>query len=206
MRIFDFFINTFHLKGVVFMSKTKKLTTSALLVAMSAVLTFISKVIPAPWFQGGAVTLGSMVPIIAIAIMFGTKWGIVSGLVYSVLNILIMGFYPPPTQTFLNFAAVVLLDYAVAFGVLGLAGTFYKLLGKKVWAIPISGAIVTTLRYISHIVSGILIWGVYAEEGQSVLAYAVLYNGSFMIPEIIITTVVLALLSAFLQKQIRKAN
>ena len=186
------------------MSKTKKITTSALMVAMAAVLTFLSKMIPAPWFQGGAVTLASMVPIMAISLMFGTKWGIVSGVVYSVINILIMGFYPPPTQTFLNFALVVLFDYVIAFGVLGLAGTFYSLLGKKMWAIPVSGAIVTTFRYICHIISGILIWGVYASEGQSVLAYAVLYNGSYMLPEIIITTVVLVLLSPFLQQQINK--
>ena len=187
------------------MSKTKKLTTSALMVAMAAALAFISKIIPSPWLQGGSVTLASMVPIIAVSLMFDIKWGLTVSIVYSLIN-MVTGFYPPPTQTFLNFAVVVLFDYVIAFGVFGIAGTFYRLFGKKIWAIPVSGAIVTTLRYICHIISGILIWGVYAPEGQSVLAYSVLYNGGYMLPEIIITTVVLALLSAFLEKKIKKAN
>ena len=55
------------------MNTTKKLTTSALLVALATVLMWVSKLIPAPWLQGGSVTIASMVPIIAVGIMFGTK-------------------------------------------------------------------------------------------------------------------------------------
>ena len=182
------------------MSKTKKLTISAIMVALSAVLVIISKLIPAPWLQGGSITLASMVPIIAASIILGTKWGVVCGFVFSLIQMM-TGFYPPPTQTFLNFLLVVLLDYVIAFGVLGLAGMFYRMLGKKVWSVTISGVIVTFLRYICHILSGILIWGVYAEEGQTVLAYSITYNGSYMIPEIIITGVVLSLISNMILKQ-----
>ncbi len=174
------------------MTQTKKLTLSAILTALSFVLMMISKVLPAPWLQGGSVTLASMVPIIVISVYLGTKWGLISGFVYSLLQMM-TGFYPPPTQTFLYFALVVLLDYVFAFSVLGLAGLFVKLMKNKVWAIPVSGVIVTSIRYLCHILSGLLIWGVYAPEGQTVLAYAVLYNGSYMIPEIIITGVVLGL-------------
>ena len=187
------------------MSKTRILTTSAIMVALSVVLAFVSKVIPAPWLQGGSITIASMVPIIVVSLMFGVRWGLISGFVYSLIQ-MIMGFYPPPTQTFLNFAAVVLFDYVIAFGVLGLAGGFYKLFGEKLWAIPVSGAVVATLRFICHIISGVLIWGVYREEGQSVLGYSLAYNGGYMIPEIIITTVVLAALAVFIDKQIKKAN
>ena len=182
------------------MSKTKKLTISAIMVALSAVLVIISKLIPAPWLQGGSITLASMVPIIAASIILGTKWGVVCGFVFSLIQMM-TGFYPPPTQTFLNFVLVVLLDYVIAFGVLGLAGMFYRMLGKKVWSVTISGVIVTFLRYICHILSGIFIWGVYAEEGQTVLAYSITYNGSYMIPEIIITGVVLSLISNMILKQ-----
>jgi len=175
------------------MKTTKKLTTSALLVALATVLMLLSKIIPTPWLQGGSITLASMVPIILAGIMFGTKWGLCTSLVYALLQMM-FGFYPPPTQTFIYFVLVVFLDYIFAFGVLGLSGTFYNLFGKKSISIPLSGFIVTFLRYICHIISGITIWGVYAAEGQSVLAYSLIYNGSYMIPEIIITTVVLALL------------
>ncbi len=185
------------------MSKIKKLTTCAVLIALSVVLVFVSKMIPAPWMQGGSITLASMVPIIVISLVIDTKWGLLSGLAFSLIQMM-TGFYPPPTQTFLNFALVVLLDYVLAFGLLGLAGSFYNLFGQKLWAIPVSGAIVTAFRYVCHILSGILIWGVYADEGQSVLSYSVLYNGSYMIPEIIITTIVLALLSKLIEKQRRQ--
>ena len=175
------------------MNTTKKITTSALLIALATVLMWVSKLIPAPWMQGGSVTLASMVPIVMVGIMFGTKWGLCSSLAYAVIQML-FGFYPPPTQTFINFVLVILLDYIIAFGGLGLSGFFYKLSGKKAFSAPISAFIVTTLRYICHILSGILIWGVYAEEGQTVLAYSLIYNGTYMIPEIIITTVVAGLI------------
>ncbi len=181
------------------MTKTKKLTLSAIMVALSTVLVIISKLIPAPWMQGGSITLASMVPIIAASIVIDLKWGLLTGIVFSIIQMM-TGFYPPPTQDFLSFFLVIMLDYILAFGVLGLAGLFYRLMNKKVWAIPVSGVIVTFLRYVCHIISGILIWGVYAEEGQGVLAYSVTYNGSYMIPEIIITGVVLAILSKFIIK------
>ena len=181
------------------MTKTKKLTLCALLVAMATVLAMVSKIIPAPWLQGGSVTLASMVPIIAVSIIIDMRWGLLASVVYSLIQML-TGFYPPPTQTILYFFLVIFLDYIAAFGVLGFAGSFSKLLGSKKWSIPASGAIVAFLRYICHILSGVLIWGVYAGEGQSVLAYSLIYNGSYMIPEIIITAVALALMSGVIEK------
>jgi len=186
------------------MSKTRKITTSALLVALATVLMLLSKLIPSmPW--GGSVTLASMVPLIVLSLMLGTKWGIFAGGVYALIQML-TGFYPPPTQTFPDFILVVVLDYLLAFGILGIAAWFYRMFGKKLWAIPLSGLLVTMLRYLCHILSGILIWGVYAEEGQTVLAYSLLYNGSYMIPEIILTTAVLALFSGFLQKWLTRSQ
>ena len=176
------------------MSKTKKLTASALMVALATVLMIISKLIPAPWLQGGSITLASMVPIITVGILFGTKWGVCASVSYAMLQMM-FGFYPPPTQTLLYFILVILLDYIFAFGALGLSGIFYSLMGKRRFAIPVSAFVVTTLRYICHIMSGILIWGVYAPEGQSVLSYSLVYNGTYMVPEIIITTIVLAIIA-----------
>ena len=171
------------------MKTTKKIAVSAIMTALATVLMLLSKIIPAPWLQGGSVTIASMVPIITVGILFGTKWGLYSSLCYSLLQMM-FGFYPPPTQTFIYFILVVLLDYVFAFGVLGLSGMFYSLLGKKKFAIPVSSFIVTSLRYLCHILSGLLIWGVYAPEGQSVLMYSLIYNGTYMVPEIIISVIV----------------
>jgi len=181
------------------MTKTKKLTTSAVLIALSTVLVFASKLIPAPWLQGGSVTLASMVPIILISFINGTKWGILSGFVFSLIQMM-TGFYPPPTQNFISFVLVIFLDYIFAFTVLGCADIFKKLTKNKPWSECVSGVVVTSFRYFFHILSGILIWGVHAEEGQTVLSYSVIYNGSYMIPEIIITGVVIALITPVIKK------
>ncbi len=176
------------------MNTTKKLTASALMVALATALMWVSKLVPAPWLQGGSITLASMVPIITAGILFGAKWGLCASVSYALIQMM-FGFYPPPTQTFLNFGLVVFLDYIAAFGVLGLSGVFYRLINKKS---PVTAGIcafiVTLLRYICHILSGILIWGVYAGEGQSVLVYSVIYNGSYMLPEIVISTFVTTLI------------
>lgn len=182
------------------MSNMKKLTTSAIFIALSVVLVFLSKMIPAPWLQGGSVTPASMVPVIIISLVIDTKWGLLSAFAFALIQML-FGFQPPPTQNFFSFVAVVLLDYLFAFGVLGLSGAMWYCFGKKPWAIPVSGIFVCALRYLCHILSGVLIWGVYAPEGQSVLIYSVLYNGSYMLPETIITAVVLCLLRKMIQKE-----
>ncbi len=175
------------------MKKTNKLTLSAVLTALAFALILASKLLPAPWTQGGYITLASMVPIILVSVIAGTKWGLVSGFVFSLIQMM-TDFYLPPATTFLSFAGVILLDYVFAFTVLGLAGFFVKLMGNKTWAIPLSGTIVTGLRYMMHVLSGLLIWGAFADT-DCVPLYALIYNGSYMIPEMIITTGVLAIIA-----------
>lgn len=183
------------------MTAVKKLTLSGVLVAMSVVLVLASELIPSlP--NGGKITLASMVPVIFISLILGTKWGISASICFSLIQMM-TGFYPPPVQNFSSFLLVILLDYLIAFGGLGLAGLFKNIFGGKRWSYALSGVIVGLIRYICHIISGIVIWGVYAPEGQGVLAYSLTYNGSYMIPEIIITGVVIYLLSPLVLKQIK---
>ncbi len=181
------------------MNKTQKLTLSAVMVAAATVLTLLSGIIPFRWLQGGSVTLASAVPILLIGLLCGTKWGLLGGVVFALIQMM-QGFYAPPTPTWYYFFLVIFLDYIAAFGVYGLAGSFYRLLGKKSWAIPTAGAICLILRFVCHFFSGLLIWGVYAEAGQSVWAYSLIYNGGYMLPEAIINTAVLAVLIPFILK------
>ncbi len=172
---------------------TKRLTTSAIMIALAAVLSYFT-IFPAP--NGGDITIGSMVPIVLVALLYNTKWGIFTAITYSVVNMLIKGVVTTlPAYTLSTYLLMILIDYILAFGVLGLAGFFYRAMGKKTWAMPVSAAIVTSLRFVCHFISGILLWGSYAPEGQSVYYYSLLYNGGYMVPEIVITTVIVALLS-----------
>ena len=152
--------------------KTRRLTESALMIALAAVLAMV-KVLDLP--QGGSITAASMVPIIFVALRYGTRWGVFSALVFSVIQ-MIQGFYPPPTQTLFWFVLVVLLDYVVAFGVLGLA----------------------PLRFCCHFLSGLIIWGT-GDPAVPDWLWSLTYNGSFMLPETIISAVVIGLLMKFVK-------
>ena len=176
--------------------KTKKLVVSAMLTALGSVLSLYA-VYRLP--TGGAVTLASMVPVIMISFLSGTKHGLLSAMVYALIQA-VTGFYAPPVQNFISFVTVILFDYVFAFAVLGFADTFWKALGRRKWAIAVCGAFTVFLRFLCHIVSGVAIWSVYAPEGQSPLMYSLIYNGSYMLPEIIITAVVLISLSSLIFK------
>jgi len=182
-------------KGLIFL--TKRLTTSAILIALSAVLSVIT-VLKMPY--EGSVTAASMVPVLAIGFIWGTRQGIVSAFAYALLQML-LGFSAPPVQTVWYFLAVVMLDYIIAFGVLGLSDIFYKMFGKFKYKIALSGGICVILRFLCHFLSGILIWSTYAPEGQSPALYSLIYNGSYMGVELVITVLVLLLLAPVIEKQ-----
>lgn len=179
---------------------TKKITTSAVLIALSAVLSLVT-VFKAAY--GGSVTAASMVPIIIIGYIYGTKWGLLSGFVYALLQMITGGITPPPTQNVFMYILVIFIDYVFAFSFLGLSGFFYKLFKKKSFSIPLSGAIVMALRFCCHFLSGILIWYVYAPEGMSIALYSLLYNGGYMLPEIIISVIVLSMLILPIERLIK---
>lgn len=181
--------------------KTRIMAECAVMVAMSAVLQMIP-FIKLP--QGGTVTLASMVPIVFIALRHGVKWGLLTSFVGSLVQMLLGGINPPPTETFFWFAMVVLLDYVIAYTVLGLAPFFAKPFRNQLVGAGVGAFSVTLLRYICHIISGILIWHVYAPEGQPVWLYSISYNGSYMIPEMIITVIVVVLLWKFVAMRVLK--
>ena len=76
---------------------TKKLTTSAMLVALSVVLSMVT-VFRAPY--GGTVTAASMVPVVITGLVYRSKWGLLTALVYAILQMIIGGIVPPPVPSF----------------------------------------------------------------------------------------------------------
>ncbi|MBR6524274.1 MAG: energy-coupled thiamine transporter ThiT [Clostridia bacterium] len=163
--------------------KTKKLTLAGMLIALATVLSLI-KIFDMPY--GGSVTAGSMVPIIIFSMQCDTKWGITQAICYSIIQ-LMLGWYAPPAQNFVSFAAVILLDYVIAFGGLGLAGPIARRLGGGRSATAVGVILVLFIRFLCHFLSGILIWGSFAPEGQPVWLYSLLYNGGYMLGETVVT-------------------
>jgi len=156
------------------------LAESSVLIAVGFALSYIT-LIKLP--QGGSVTPLSMLPILMIGLRHGPKWGLGGGFAYACLQML-QQFWPPPTATVAAYISVILLDYVFAFTILGLSGFFRGMRYGLVYAAPVC----LFLRFMSHFVSGIVVWGVYAGE-LPVWLYSLTYNGSFMGIELLLVLV-----------------
>ena len=172
------------------MKNTKVLVEGAIMVALATVLCFI-RIFKLPW--GGSVTLLSMLPIVLFSIKRGVKAGMAVSVLFSLVQLFqgildgLFGWGLTPG----TLIACIFLDYVLAYSVLGIAGIFRK---KKMagWLAGITLAIV--LRFLVHFISGVVIWGSFGElwEGFSTdnsVIYSLLYNGCYMLPELIFTLI-----------------
>ena len=171
-------------------STLKRIAESAMLIAIGTVLSLFT--FQGPWALGGGITVCSMLPMVMIAQRYGTKWGIFTSLVYSVLQ-MVIGFnnvqYAP---TALSAAGIILFDYILAYTVLGFSASFNHVVKDRRKAIVL-GIVVTFFgRFICHFFSGLIIWeALFPNElGWAPPIWSLAYNGSYMLPEIIITSIV----------------
>jgi thiamine transporter len=155
---------------------TRVLAEIAIAIALATVLSYI-KIFSMPY--GGSVTLGSMVPILLISFRRDVKVGVTTGVIYGLVQMFLDGWFYSPVG--------MLLDYPLAFGVLGLAGLFKKR--------PIIGVVLGMAgRFVCHFISGVVFFGIYAPEGMSPVIYSAAYNGGYMLPEIVISAILIYLL------------
>ena len=176
------------------------LVEGAMMLALAWVIDYVCALAPynAILFPvGGSITIG-MLPIAYYAYRHGAAWGMGAGLVFSGLQI-VMGWYPPPAGTWWAFILCVLLDYVIAFTVIGAAPLFSKAFGQKNQVLRLTGygvgaVIVCILRYVSSVLSGGILWGSYAPEGMNPWVYSLVYNAGYMLPNAILTGICAVLL------------
>ena len=190
-------------------TKTKRIVESGLLIAMATVLTVLSMAFPLKLPFGGSVTLLSMLPIVLLSYRHGIKWGICSGFVFSLIQIAtgidnVKAFFVPEDYKLTAALGIIFLDYIAAYTVVGLGGFFRNRIKNPSASLALGAAAALSFRYICHIISGAVFFGMWAEwffsqyeigdkilstfSGASLsLIYSVVYNGLFMIPEIILT-------------------
>ncbi|MDD2533880.1 MAG: energy-coupled thiamine transporter ThiT [Eubacteriales bacterium] len=174
-------------------------------IALSSVLSLI-RVFEMP--QGGSVTAASMLPILFVALALGPAWGMGIGAVYGLLQFII--------QPYAAHWASVVLDYPLAFGLLGLAGFMARPIQERMaernllhrlsairWTNILLAVVVGMAgRTLAHVISGVVFYGSYAAEaGQNPWIYSLTYNLSYMIPEAIITLIVLVPLAVVFRKK-----
>ena len=167
----------------------RRLVECAVLIAIGTVLSLFE--FSGPWALGGGITVCSMLPLVLICHRHGTKWGISSALVYGVLQMFLCMKNVMYGRNFWEVLAIILLDYVIAFGVIGLAGIFDKCIKNRPVSIAVGSVFATLLRLACHFVSGWIIWEALwpNELGWASPLWSLAYNASYMIPEMIITTV-----------------
>lgn len=160
------------------MFAVKQLVFCAMSIALGTVLSNI-KLLDFPW--GGSITLLSMLIIALPGYFFGLGAGLITGVAYGVLQLIIDPYVLFPLQ--------VVVDYFLAFGALGLSGLFANAKNGLV-----KGYITGVLgRYVFVVISGWLFFGEYAWEGWAALPYSLVYNGIYVFAEAIMTLIIIML-------------
>lgn len=198
-----------------FSKRTATMVECAILIALGTILS----IIPTPHLPwGGSITIGSMLPLVIIGYRHGLKWGIFSSMIYSLIQMLLGGstisaaFLPGDDQMKWYLAVLmVLLDYFFAFSLVGLSGLFRNK-NKPSKSLALGALVGTSARFVMHFLSGWILWGAWASwffegfdettggsfgqfiishfDGQMLACvYSLIYNGLYMIPEILITVV-----------------
>ena len=169
-------------------SMTQRLVLSAMLIAIAAVLSII-KVIDLPY--GGSVTPASMLPLVIIAYRFGTPWGLLCGFVYGIIQLFLgMDNFSYVTGA-ASVIALAIFDYLLAFTGLGFGGIFRKKDSSSQPAAFISGILLVSLiRYLCHVISGATVWAGLSVPTADALRYSVIYNATYMLPELLVLLII----------------
>lgn len=152
------------------MSDTRSIVYGAISIALSFALSY-AKLFKLP--QGGSVTFASLLPLMVYCCMFGTRRGLVVCTIYGVLQALQDPFIIHPMQF--------LLDYPLAFGLIGVSGIFMEkgvFKDKKIVAFLLGGIIAVVLRYACHVCSGVFAFADYADLDKygTAIVYSMAYN------------------------------
>ena len=153
-------------------NKTRRLTESAMLMAVAIVLELLSKLFIPEFPFGGQITLVSMLPIVLISYRHGVKWGFVAAAAYALLEMAIgtktlMAAFQPgyfgDGVLIGNALLMCLLDYVVAFTALGLGGLFRNRIQKPGISLMAGSLVALSARYLAHVASGYILFSGYAE-------------------------------------------
>lgn len=155
---------------------TKKMVLCAILIALTIILGEI-KLFHLPF--GGSITLFSMLAGTLAGYFSGWKWGLTSGLVIGLLELAFGGYVVHPVQ--------LVLDYILAFTAYGLSGFF----SEKKYGLYVGYIVSVIVRFICSFLSGWIFFGSYAPEGTYPWAYSLIYQASYMMPEMVITLIIL---------------
>jgi len=205
-------------------SKTRRITESAMLLALAVVLELVSKTLIPPMAFGGQLTIVCMLPVVLISYRHGVRWGFVAAFTYSLLQMALgagtvtAAFQPGyfGDEAMLGRALLMcLLDYVAAYTLLGLGGCLRNRIQNPGLALSLGSLVALGARYASHVLSGYVLfsgwaewfftqegfpaWGAVLTETLSPnmlgFVYSLVYNGMYMVPEMILTAIAAVLIA-----------
>ena len=169
-------------------SHIRRMTECSMMVALASVLSLLP-LVEMPY--GGSITLASMLPIVILSYRHGAAWGLVSGLLYGVIQQLLGLKNLSYFTTWQSVLAVILLDYLIAYAVIGLAGIFRRREKNQPLALLYGGVFACLLRYLLHVIAGATVWAGLSIPTEAALLYSISYNATYMLPETLILVTVL---------------
>ncbi|NVY96491.1 energy-coupled thiamine transporter ThiT [Lactobacillus sp. DCY120] len=149
--------------------------------------------------------LYGIVPIYIYTWRRGLVAGMGSGLVWGLLDLILRGL---SSGSVLNVWQGI-LEYPLAFSVLGLAGWATPLIQKKArqhlsWGLMMaSGATALIAKYFLHFIAGVLVWGSFAPKSMNPWLYSFIVNGGSALASLIFLGIVLFLLRPVLGRLIK---
>lgn len=152
------------------------------MIALATILSLL-KLVELPY--GGSITFASMLPILLIAYRHGTGWGLLTATVHGIMQLVLGTSSLSYVTGFASVAAVIILDYILAFALIGLAGIFKKMKSQKS-ALVLGALLAGILRYACHVISGATVWAGLSIPTASALTYSLIYNATYMIPETLV--------------------
>lgn len=169
------------------MSRTGIIVEGSLLIALSFILSLIP-IFHMPW--GGSISLVSTLPLIIMSYRHGLFGGLATSAIYGVLQMVLGLSYviSVPAHTIFAMFMCAMLDYLLAYTVIGFTGFIGKKFKNHLLGLILSILITGFLRYTCSVLSGVFLWGEYS-DGWPVWLYSITYNASWLFPDILLTAI-----------------
>ncbi len=170
----------------------RRLTESAIMLSIATVLSMIP-LLDMPF--GGKLTPLSMLPIFLVVYRYGGGWGFCVSFTYGLIQMILGLDNLSYATNWVAVIAIILLDYLVAYGVLGFGGLLRGKLKSQRLEFSLGVAIGCVLRLFCHFVTGITVWADPSGE-LPIPLFSLAYNGAYMLPEMILTIIVGVILTS----------
>ena len=165
--------------------KMLRLVESGLMLAMATVLSMV-KVLDLPY--GGSITAFSALPILLVAYRHGLWQGLVTAFAHALIQLMLGANTLSYATSATAAVAIVVLDYLLAFTVLGLGGIFRRKCESQGIALVLGALLTGALRYLLHVIAGCTVWAGLSIPTEAALVYSLAYNATYMLPETLVTS------------------